>query len=115
MKLDVVCDTKAFVKRAVAVGRERQSSLTGFVHYAFEDPESRDTIPVYENMLFALALCRTNQADHILEGRDIVLKLYPYFEISGAFGIYLHEWPEIRKPLANVRILFPLLLSLIHI
>lgn len=109
MQVEIADQTKSFIKNAVNIGRKRQSPVTGFIHYTFEDASLDHTIPLYENIVFALALCRTNQADHILEARDLLLKLFPYFEKPGAFGIYLHEWPEIRKPAANVRFLFPLL------
>lgn len=98
-----------FVKKALAEGRRRQSSLTGFLHYTFEETSSREAIPIYENLVFILALCRSNQADSVLEGRDLFLRLYRYFDSVGAFGVYLHEWPELRKPMLNMRMLIPLL------
>ncbi len=109
MSVDSKLDVKPFIKLALAEGKARQSSITGFVHYTFEDSSSRDAIPVFENILFVLALCRSNQADLVLEGRDLLMKLHEYFVKSSAFSVYLHEWPEIKKPLANVRLLFPLL------
>ena len=98
-----------FAREALQEGRKRQSSLTDFLHYTFENPSSREAIPVYENMLFILALCRSNQADMVLEGRDLFLRFYEYFASVGAFGVYLHEWPQVRKPMMNMRILIPLL------
>ena len=109
MTVATTVDTKRFVKRALEEGRKRQSSLTGYLHYAFEDHTSEHVIPIYENLVFILALSRSNQADSILEGRDLFLKLTEFISPEGAFGIYLHEWPQVRKPLANVRCLFPLL------
>ncbi len=83
------------IELALNAGRKRQSEVTGFVHLCYENPESRDTIPVYENLCFALALLRSRTADHVLEARALLEKLLA-FEVGGQFPVYLHEFPNIR-------------------
>jgi|JI9StandDraft_1071089.scaffolds.fasta_scaffold28733_2 hypothetical protein len=94
---------------AVELGRKWQSKQTGFVHYCFEEPSSRDTIPILENFTFALALLRLRQGETILEAKELLQRLLLTQTKEGGFPVYLHEFPKIRKSLANVDFLFPLL------
>src|SRR4051812_26440911 len=84
------------VELALNAGRKRQSEVTGFVHLCYENPDhNRDTIPVYENLCFALALLRSRTAENVLEARALLDKLLA-FEIGGQFPVYLHEFPQCR-------------------
>lgn len=84
------------VELALTAGRKRQSPVTGFVHHCYENPDHcQETIPVYENFCFALALLRSRTVDNILEARALLEKLLA-FEVGGHFPVYLHEFPRCR-------------------
>jgi len=85
---------------ALAFGRKHQSAQTGFVH-------DRDAISLYENFCFALALFRSHVADHIIEGRELLMKLFPFQNEEGGFPFFLHQYPQVFAPRTNVAILFP--------
>jgi hypothetical protein len=78
---------------AVRAGRKRQSPRTGFVHYYPGFDGFTDTIPVYENFCFALALFRLKTAEGVNEGKEIIDRLLA-FRVDGNFPIYLHEYPK---------------------
>lgn len=80
---------------ALKVGRQLQSPLTGLVHLCYEEEGSRDTIPVLENVAFALALLRTRKSEQVLEAKAILEKILA-FEVEGNFPIYLHDYPTCR-------------------
>ncbi len=81
----------------LAAAKKRKSLQTGFVHhcYASLPGEREDTIPVYENFCYALALLRSRLSDHVLEAKALLEKLIA-FEVGGNFPIYLHEYPECK-------------------
>ncbi|MFS8563022.1 MAG: hypothetical protein LVR00_01270 [Rhabdochlamydiaceae bacterium] len=83
------------VNLALLATRKRQSRETGFVHYSYEHPESRDTIPLFENFCFVLTLFKTRMADHVLEGKALLEKLLS-FQVGKNFPVYLHEFPLCR-------------------
>lgn len=88
-------DLKRFlIDLNIETGRKYQSAQTGFIHYCYETPYemTRDTIPLLENACFALALFRSRQSEHVLEGKALLEKLLA-FHIDGQFPIYLHEYP----------------------
>lgn len=99
-------DRKTLIELALKAGRKRQSKQTGFVHYCYEshDPFEHDTIPLYENFCFALALFRSRMSDNVLEGKSLLEKLFK-FRVQGNFPIYLHEYPVCRNPGLGPRIL----------
>lgn len=78
---------------AIAAGRKRQSSRTGFIHYFPGDASLSDTIPIYENFCFALALFRQKTTESVLEGKSLVEKLLAFQLDNGNFPTYLHEFP----------------------
>ncbi len=82
-------------KIAVAAGKKRISSQTGFVHYWRDDPYAlrQDAIPIIENFIYAYALFRTKTVENIQEGKALLEKLLA-FEVEGNFPIYLHEFPK---------------------
>lgn len=97
------------IDTALSACREFQSGQTGFVHhnYAPYDAERADTIPVYENVCFALTLMRRRVADTIQEGRDLLAKILE-FESDSGFPTYLHEYPRCRSQHLGVHLLQPL-------
>lgn len=96
---------------ALVAGRFLQSSQTGFVHHCERpiDEMQRDTIPLYENFLFALSLLRNHKAECRQEGSSLLSKLLAFQikepEQEGFFPIYLHEYPNCRDQVAQIRLL----------
>lgn len=100
------------VQFAIAAGRYLQSSQTGFVHHYDRpvDDTSRDTIPLYENFLLALALSRTHKAESRQEGAALLSKLLAFqmhqsAEHDGCFPIYMHEYPTCKDRVAEIKLL----------
>ncbi len=82
---------------ALKAGRLWQNPVTHFVHHSFEHPEKAESlIPIYENFCFALTLFRTKTADHVLEGKALLERLFA-FQTEEGFPIYLHEYPVCKS------------------
>jgi hypothetical protein len=97
---------------ALSCARTIQSGQTGFLHYCYKsyDDEPAHTIPISENLLFALALLRTRMADSITEAKTIIDKLLHFQNLRndtnhGNFPIYLHDYPQCRDPLLAAQLL----------
>ncbi len=89
-------EKRKLVELALAAGRRRQSKQTGFVHHCYENREAeKETIPLYENSAFVLALFRSKLSENVLEARALLTKLLA-FEVGGNFPVYLHEYPLCR-------------------
>lgn len=96
---------------AVLAGQKRQSPRTGFIHL-FPNEETTDTIPLYENFCFALALFRQKTADSVTEGKELLTRLLAFQNSDGHFPVYLHEFPrchDFQMPLKIAPILIYLL------
>ncbi len=78
---------------AISAGRKRQSPRTGFVHYYGGDEGATDTIPVFENVCFAVALFRQKTAESVLEGKELLERLLAFQTEEGNFPVYLHSFP----------------------
>ncbi len=78
----------------LTAARKRQSPRTGFVHLHHGDPIATDTIPVYDNLCFALALCRQKKAESIAEAKELLQKLLFFQNPDGNFPTYVHEFPR---------------------
>ncbi|GAB4229891.1 MAG: hypothetical protein Tsb0021_07840 [Chlamydiales bacterium] len=96
------------IETAISCGRSLQSPQTGFVHYCYtaKDEGVNDTIPVYENVLFALALLRSKNSGFVMEAREIIEKLLP-FETPQGFPRYLHDYPQCFDRHLSAHLLLP--------
>ncbi len=106
--------SRQLVDLAISSGRIRQSPQTGFVHYCYNarDEDGQDTIPVYENVLFALALLRMRTVECITEAKDFLEKILSFQkggegEFAGNFPIYLHEYPQCKDRFISAYVLVP--------
>lgn len=79
---------------SVSAGRKRQSSRTGFIHCHPSDDMALDSIPVFENFVFALALFRQKTAESVLEGKALIERLLGFQVSNGNFPNFLHEYPN---------------------
>ena len=89
---------------ALAAGRKRQSPRTGFVHCFPGDERIADTIPIYENVCFALSLFRQKTSESVLEGRSLLERLLAFQGKDGNFPVYLHEFPKCRDASMSLKI-----------
>jgi hypothetical protein len=103
---------KQLIELAVSCGRKFQNEQTGFVHYYHtkEDEKNHGAIPVYENLLFALALMCSKHTDTVQEGKGILEKIlfFQNFKLDvgmGGFPIYLHEYPHCKEKHSGIRLL----------
>jgi hypothetical protein len=83
------------LEQALKSGRALQSKETRFVHHyqGKSDQTIHQTIPFYENLLFALALARTRTVEGVQEAKALLEKLLAYQSPNGLFPVYLHEFP----------------------
>lgn len=99
---------------ALEAGRYFQSSQTGYLHlYQGESEKGAQTIPLYENALFALALFRTRLTEQIQEAKMLLKgvlafqNLEPGSDSYGNFPYYLHSYPACSDRTQAARILAP--------
>ena len=108
---------RKLIECAIACGRKRLNPQTGFVHhyYQSEGSEVAVTIPTLENMVFALALLRSRNADNILEAKSLLERILP-FQSEGNFPVYIHDYPLCRDRYLSYQLLPPLywILSQFH-
>ncbi len=106
----LVCKMAALMKMidvALTAAKKRKSPHTGLIHHCYEDGMVKETIPLFENFCFALALFRTRLAENVLEGRALLTRLFA-FQVGSNFPVYLHEFPDCRdQKFANK--LYPIL------
>lgn len=101
---------------ALACGRHFLSSQTGYLHHYYHSQESdvQHTIPIYENVLFALALLRTKTVENMTEGMALLEKLLAFQNKEGQFPIYVHEYPNCKDLYLGIRLLAPFYWILKH-
>jgi hypothetical protein len=105
-------EEKLPIELTLKAARKRQSKQTGFVHFCYESVpgDPHETIPLFENACFALALFRSSLNDDIQEGKVLLDKLLA-FEVEGNFPVYLHEYPHCKDRFLFLRMasaFFPL-------
>lgn len=88
--------------------RSKQSSLTKYIHWN-DLGNPRDTIPVFENLCFALTLFRTKKKEHIFEAKELIGKILSFQTDSGSLPIFLHQYPVCYDAFINVKLLFCLI------
>lgn len=82
---------------AVDIGKKKYSNKTGFLHHHHEkQSNSFETIPIFENFAFALALLRTRNVDNVAMAIDLVKKLRGFQNEEGFFPMYIHEFPQVN-------------------
>ena len=85
--------------------RKRQSAQTGFVHYCSKSQmHERETIPLFENFCFILALLRSKMSENIIEAKQLLQRLLA-FEVQGHFPLYLHEFPLCNDRMLSLKLL----------
>lgn len=98
---------RQFVDMAVSEGRRRYSEQTGYLHYCYDRSEPPHLpIPVYDNILFALALLRSRTMDNVNEAKRILSHLLHFQSdaAEGNFPIYLHDYPFCKDRFLGVNI-----------
>ncbi|NGX58659.1 MAG: hypothetical protein K940chlam3_01567 [Chlamydiae bacterium] len=102
---------RQLVELAVTSGRSHQSPQTNFVQYCHQSQDEgvNHTIPVYENVLFALALIRMQTVADVNEAKEIIGKIVGFQNLeTGNFPTYIHEYPVCRDHYVCVHLLAPL-------
>ncbi len=109
MNMEIKEEWKQINDWAVATGKEMQSSQTGLIHYCYTalPKEPAQTIPVYENILFSLALMRSRTTDAVMEAKAILERMLAFQAEEGNFPIYIHEYPHSRDKFLGAYLLPP--------
>lgn len=104
---------KWLIDKSLLAGRTFQSSQTGFVHYynSLPIPAIHQTIPLYENGLFVLALLRSRLVENMNEAMELLDKLLN-FQVrqgkdEGNFPIYVHDYPFCYDSEIGIRLIAP--------
>jgi len=111
---------RQLIELAVACGRKRQSEQSGLVHlYYSTTQEDHKSIPIVENVLFALALMRTKTVENIQEAKSILDRTLHFQNTSegvsvGNFPIYLHDYPVCKDRLLGAHLVTPFAWILRH-
>lgn len=92
---------------ALSAARSYRSSQTRLIHYNYSSENHQETIPLYENICFALALLRTKEREKINEAKELITHLLS-FEVDGDFPLYLHDYPTCLSPSHSVNLAVPL-------
>lgn len=87
---------------ALEFASRHKSPHTGLIHYCHEG-EPHDTIPLYENFCYVLALFRTRQSANVLEAKALLTRLLN-FSCHLGFPIYIHQYPKIYSQRVNQKI-----------
>jgi hypothetical protein len=102
---------RQLIDLAIRSGRKKQSAQTGYIHYCHQvaEDEKHDSIPIYENLLFALALLRSRTSENVLEAKTLIEGLL-HFQLhdgiyAGNFPKYLHEYPNCNQRLLGASLL----------
>lgn len=86
---------------ALTYARSRQSSHTQWIHLSHQSLDSWETVPVFENLCFVIALFRSHVVANTLEGRELLEKILafqiPSGKHQGLFPRYLHEYPHVSR------------------
>lgn len=94
---------------ALASARALQSDETGFIHYYYQKMEGPyQAVPLYENLLFALALCKVKTVESVQEAKALLDKLLSYQQASGLFPVYVHDFPYCYDKYIGAELLPPL-------
>jgi hypothetical protein len=103
---------RQLLEMATSCGRNWQSSQTGFIHYSYNqlDEDCHHGIPLYENLLYALALMRSRHTENVNEGKEILSKILHFQhkdegKSKGNFPIYIHDFPRCYSSSQAVRLL----------
>lgn len=99
-----------FREVALKAGREFLRKETGFIHYFYHarPRESHATIPVYENLAWALALFQQRTQEGVLEGKEGLARLLAFQNAEGEFPVYLHEFPKTTDYFLGAYLFYPL-------
>lgn len=100
-------DKRKLIELALEAGRRYLSPQTGLIHYCYEKQDASDTIPLFENLCYALTLFRTLVGSLVQEGKERLKHLLAFRTKKGCFPVYLHEYPS---GVGSYRTMYPLFL-----
>lgn len=84
-----------FIDSALKAADLLKSPITGLIHHCYEEKASeRETIPLYENFCYVLALFRSHQIENFKKGKELLTRLL-HFSTENGFPRYLHDYPTV--------------------
>lgn len=106
--------TRQLLDAAIRGGRTLISPQTEYLHHHYHSApeEKQDSIPVVENVLYALALFHSRTAEHVAEAKNIITKILHFQNTHedlsrGNFPIYLHDFPHCKDRFLGVQLIAP--------
>ncbi|MCH9811812.1 hypothetical protein K0U07_03500 [bacterium] len=91
------------LENALLFAEERKSIYTGCLHYKNDKEETRDVIPLYENVLYAVALVSTLSKEKAEKGLLFLERLF-HFCTDNGFVSYFHDFPIVYQDRTNALI-----------
>jgi hypothetical protein len=105
---------RQLIEMSVKSGRNRQSRQSGLLHYCYQlrGEEPHLTIPLVENVLFALALLRSRYSENVIEAKGILERLLHFQNrqegiAQGNFPVYLHAFPKCDDKFLGAHLAIP--------
>ena len=80
-----------------------KSIYTGCIHYKSEKEETRDVIPLIENILFGISLVTTYSLEKAEAGFAFIDRLFKFYTSNGFPGA-MHEFPNVYSERSNIEI-----------
>lgn len=98
---------RTLIDLGLRYARSRQSAHTHYLHDCDHatDEEKRETIPLVDNVLFALLLFHQRTTESVTEAKALLDNLLHFQGPTGNFPIYLHEFPHSRDRFLGVQLL----------
>ncbi len=97
---------KKLLQYSLEAAAKHKSPLTGFIHYHHQI-QTRETIPLLENIIYCLSLLKTKMIDNVSVAKKNLERLLNFY-VTGSFPVYLHEYPISYNPQFNFHVYLPL-------
>ncbi|MCH9621428.1 MAG: hypothetical protein S4CHLAM20_08480 [Chlamydiia bacterium] len=107
-------ETKSKVlQNALEFCENHKSKYTGCIHFKNDREDTRDVIPIFENILYGMSLVSTLSKEKAEKGLAFIERLF-HFSTENGFCGYVHDFPQVYQDKPNVWILLSLSYFLKH-
>lgn len=98
---------------ALEFAKEHKSKYTGCIHFKNDREETRDVIPLVENVLYAISMVASLSKEKAEKGLSFLERLFHYSTEDG-FTFYMHDFPQVYQDRPNAWIALSLSFFLKH-
>lgn len=85
---------------ALEFAEERKSKYTGCIHFKNDREETRDVIPLVENVLYAIAMVASLSKEKAEKGLSFLERLFHFSTEDGFVGC-MHDFPQVYRDRPN--------------